>query len=67
MAKRCPKCGKAELKVAADFSKTPKYRDSKYVCPNCGYKGVVVLDDGDFKGVDGALKSRWLRKRARYG
>jgi len=65
MTKRCPKCGKAELKAAADFFKSGKFRDSKYACPNCGYIGVVVWEDG--KGIDSILKSKWLRKKARYG
>lgn len=66
MTKRCPKCGKAELKAAADFFKI-KARDARYACPNCGYIGALVWDDGDFKGVDSVLKSKWLRKKARYG
>lgn len=62
MTIRCPKCGKKGIKRAMDFTKV-RGDIGRYYCPNCGYLGALVWEDGDFKKVDNLPKSRWLRKR----
>lgn len=66
MVRRCPKCGSKMLK---DSTAVVKLRalDARYYCTNCGYFGALVWEDGDFKKVDTRPKSKWLRKRLKYG
>jgi predicted RNA-binding Zn-ribbon protein involved in translation (DUF1610 family) len=51
-AKYCPCCGSAKLKMmgGAEFWLT----SGKYVCLDCGYKGVVVMEkDEDSEKAEG--------------
>jgi predicted RNA-binding Zn-ribbon protein involved in translation (DUF1610 family) len=45
--KLCPKCASSKILISSGFDTyprlfgiTPRY----YICPNCGYKGPIILE-----------------------
>jgi DNA-directed RNA polymerase subunit M len=57
-AKFCPRCGSTDVFWAQGM---PQFW-SLWQCKNCGYRGPVILEDGNMAGK---LQEEWVKKLSR--
>jgi DNA-directed RNA polymerase subunit M len=56
-AKFCPKCGSTNVFYASGLPQLWSLWD----CRNCGYRGALILEDGDLAEK---LRKEWRKKKA---